>query len=498
MSITEATALNLESLFYIGPELIVTATLLLLLGVSVLVPDDKKRSVSTAFAFIGLTAALVALIRVIRINDTRYIFHEMMASDPMALLFKTIFLGATLIVAFMILDSEEIPVPRTPEFFALVLTVFIGMSLLGGGVHLLILYLGLEIVSLPSYVLAGFNMPNRNSAEAGLKYLLYGAVAGGTFIFGSTLLYGVTGSFKLAAIASALSNTEQFLGVTVALIFMLVGIGYKCSFFPMHMWVPDVYQGAPAAVGGFLSTAPKAAGFAVLIRLSMEFVPALVQNPNVAALSGALPVLFFLVSVVTMTVGNLSALAQDNVKRLLGYSTIAHVGYITMAYSLVGTRWMTNGFSAIAFYLIVYTVMNLGAFLVVVALDREWLDELDGMAKRAPIAAISMGVFLFSLTGIPPLAGFAGKFVLFSVLLESGRTLFQVLALVGVINSVISFFYYAKILEHMFLNEPESEQTIEVSPLSNTLLVGLSLMVILLGVFWSPVVTFTRDFMVFV
>ena len=497
MNIENAFQQNLDSLHFYGPEILVSLTIILLIGVSVLAPKGKKRPISVTFAFIGLTGALLSLFQLIQVSPTQTIFHDLIANDPVSLIFKLIFLGTTVLVSLMVMDSDGIPGKRSPEFVFLLLSIYLGMSFLGSGLHLLILYLGLELVSLPSYVLAGYNMRDRNSSEAGIKYLIYGAVSGGSFLFGASLLYGITGAFTVGAIGSALAGVEQFYPVVIALLLMLVGLGYKCSFFPMHMWVPDVYQGAPAAVGGFLSTAPKAAGFAVLLRLSYEWVPALQGNTNFA-LGLAIPAFFFFISLITMTVGNLSAIAQNNVKRLLGYSTVAHVGYILMGYTLVGTQWMDEGFSAIVFYLIIYTVTNLGAFFVIVALKRPWLDDLNGLVTRAPVTAIAMAIFLFSLTGIPPLVGYAGKFYLFAALIQSGMTLMFVLALAGVVNSVVSFVYYGNVLKHIFLHEPDSDKPINVSPLSRILLVLLAVSVVGLGVLWSPVVSFTQQMVAFI
>ncbi|MFB6345060.1 MAG: NADH-quinone oxidoreductase subunit N, partial [bacterium] len=354
-------------------------------------------------------------------------------------------------------------------------------------------------VSLPSYVMAGYNRDNRASAEAGIKYLLYGSISGGVFLYGATLLYGVTGQFTLGGISQYLSAGGGVgVGFYTGLIFMLIGIGYKCSFFPMHMWVPDVYQGAPTAVGGFLSTAPKAAGLAVLMRMSYSIFPHLIPEGSETLIATAVPLFFFFISAVTMTIANLSALLQSNVKRLLGYSTIAHVGYMLMAYTLIGTGdldLITSGFSAISFYLIIYTLMNLGAFLVVLALDREWLDEFDGMFVRSPISAIAMAIFLFSLTGLPPLAGFVGKFSLFSAVIQSQSSLFYTLAVIGVLNSVISLFYYANVLRHMFLNAPETEEAIVLPKVSRALLVVLAGAVLILGILWGGVFNFSQNFM---
>lgn len=494
MSTAELFEANLNSLAFFRPEMIVLGTLVVLVFGAFLLPERRKRLYSTVITLAGLTWAAVELVRLGQTFPSREIFHGLVAADPMALIFRGIFLLATILVVLMVFDSREILDRRTPEFYVFLLTIFLGMSLLGSGLHLLILYMALETVSLPSYILAAYHRADRNAAEAGLKYLLYGAVAGGAFLYGASLLYGITGAFTVPGIAAALAEGSAGVGAVAGLGLMLIGIGYKCSFFPMHMWVPDVYQGAPAAVGGFLSTAPKAAGFAVLMRLTLHWAPALAEN---AAILPNLPLFFFGVAAITMTIGNLSALLQNNIKRLLGYSTVAHVGYMLMGYSILGSDVgvMRAGFSAITFYLIVYTLMNLGAFLVVVALQREWLDEFNGLYQRAPLPAVAMGIFLMSLTGLPPLAGFVGKFYLFSILVRTGRFLFYLLALIGVLNSVISFFYYARVLKRMFLTEPESDEPIPVPLVSSAVLGGLSLLVVGIGLYWGPLLGVSRGFL---
>jgi len=244
-----------------------------------------------------------------------------------------------------------------------------------------------------------------------------------------------------------------------------------------------------------LPTKPARGGRPVRVRLTAHWVPALSDH---AAVGANLPLFFFGIAAITMTLGNLSALLQDNVKRLLGYSTVAHVGYMLMGYSVLGSTASTvrAGFSAIGFYLIVYTLMNLGAFLVVVAVNREWLDDFNGLFQRAPLPALAMAVFLMSLTGLPPLAGFVGKFYLFSVLVRTGRFLFYFLALIGVLNSVVSFFYYARVLRRMFLTEPDSEEALPVPPVSRALLATLAVAVVGAGIYWSPILKVSRDFLV--
>ena len=328
--------------------------------------------------------------------------------------------------------------------------------------NLLTAYLSLELVSLTSYVLTGFLPHNRRSSEAALKYLIYGGVASGTMIYGMSWIFGMTGSLDYAAIQSALAQQQvSKVALFMAFIFILAGFGYKMVFVPFHMWSPDVYEGAPTAFTAFLSVASNAAGAAIMIRFFFPGVSRMAAGGNWAFVSGIeWPQVLLFVSMITMTVGNLCALNQRNLKRMLAYSGIAHAGYMLMGLAVLNN----DGLQAILFYVVVYLIMNLGAFLVVVmianATGNEEIESYRGLAWRgAVLPAACLAVFLFSLTGLPPFAGFIGKFLLFAVVINQGGT-FVILAVVAILNSVISLYYYAKIVKTMFLDTPEPRRQI--------------------------------------
>ena len=405
------------------------------------------------------------------------------------LLFAIFSAGATIILAS---QSLEISGRRFPEFAALLITICIGISLMAAADDLLVAYLAMETVSLASYVLTGFKKTHRISHEAALKYVIFGGVASGIMVFGMSLLYGLAGTTSFAGIASILLNQNPFLGsssvslfaVTVALIMVLTGICFKIAAVPFHMWCPDVYQGAPTPFTGFLSVAPKAAGFALLLRLVVELLP---QADS--SLKGSFIAIIGLISAVTMTLGNFTAIHQMNVKRLLAYSSIAHAGYLLMGITVLDQ----TGSNAVLFYLAVYLFMNLGAFAmvqtVVDILGSEDLSAFRGLGYRLPLAAISMAIFLVSLAGIPPLAGFIGKFYLFAAIIKEGGFWYILLAVIGILNSVIALFYYARILREMYLRGIEIESPLKANRLNQAVMLVGSFAIIILGLYWEPLQT---------
>ncbi|MBF0245909.1 MAG: NADH-quinone oxidoreductase subunit N [Planctomycetes bacterium] len=330
------------------------------------------------------------------------------------------------------------------------------------------------------------------SSEAALKYVIYGALASGIMLFGISWLYGLSGQLSFYGMAetfSSLSGGEALAlkAISVfALLMVFVGFAYKVAAVPFHMWCPDVYEGAPTPITAILSVGPKAAGFAVMIRFF-----AVVFGES------AIPwmPLMGLISVLTMTLGNLVAIVQDNVKRLLAYSSIAHAGYLLMAVAV----FSSDAISAVMFYLGVYMLMNLGAFLVVIAVrestGREDIGAYKGLSQTHPLLALTMAVFLFSLVGLPPLGGFIGKFYIFAALLHKGGVWYYSLALIGVLNSAISLYYYARVLKAMFFVEPEAgaEMGRAVAWNHKALAVLLSVPVLVLGVYWKPLQEFTTN-----
>ncbi len=445
---------NIESLAYFSPEILLVVFAAAVIILDLLVKNRESEKVAY-LSLVGLGCALVAIIVThssLGTNESKYLFWGMIRLDGFAVFFKVLLLLATAATILFSLRSEELDARLKGEYYALLLAVTFGMFLMASSTNLLMIFISLETVSLTSYILAGFLTHSPRSSEAAFKYITYGAVASGTMLFGLSLIYGMTGTGDLAAIGQQLpivlaEGQVTTLGILIAITFILAGIGYKIASVPFHMWSPDVYEGAPIPITAFLSVASKAAGFALFLRF---FHSGFGNSEIMQSIDWGL--LLAIVSALTMTVGNLAALPQRNVKRLLAYSSIAHGGYLLMGAVLL----TPEGLGAILFYLIVYLFMNLGAFYVVVLVANEAGSEMiegyRGLSSRAPIVAWSMAFFLFSLTGIPPFAGFFGKWLLFNAVIGKGM---YWLAFVGLLNSVVSLYYYARIVKAMFLETAE-------------------------------------------
>jgi NADH-quinone oxidoreductase subunit N len=483
---------NIGSLTFFYPELILSGTILLLVVVDLLVRDKR---VLAMIALLGSALALIATFDLYWAQPG-WLFHRMMILDKFSLFFKVFALAATILCIWMSLGSKEIKQVHEGEYYALLLTSTLGMFFMASSSNLLMAYLSLELVSLTSYVLTGFLPHNRRSSEAALKYLIYGGVASGTMIYGMSWIFGMTGSLDYSAIQTALaSNGINKAALFMAFVFIMAGFGYKIVFVPFHMWSPDVYQGAPTPFTAFLSVASNAAGIAIMIRFFFPGVSRMVPGGDWTFVSGVeWPHVLLFLSMITMTVGNLCALNQRNLKRLLAYSGIAHAGYMMMGLAVLNN----DGLSAILFYVVVYLIMNLGAFLVVGMIANvtgdEDIETYRGLAWRGSIVpAVCLAVFLFSLTGLPPFAGFIGKFFLFSAVLKQGGA-FAALAVVAAINSVISLYYYAKIVKTMFLDFPNPEdKTVSVAIYDFTLLIPLTVLTVVFGIYFSPLVRYTSQ-----
>jgi NADH-quinone oxidoreductase subunit N len=423
----------------------------------------------------------------------------MVVLDPFAVFFKYLSVAATAIVVVFCMRSEETPSESSGEFTALTLSICLGMMLMAAASDLLMVYLSVEIASVVGYILAGFRRGNRKSAEAALKYIIYGGVASGIMLYGMSLLYGLCGATNLFEIREALlKGTTANFTLLLSVILVFAGIGYKIASVPFHMWCPDVYEGAPTPVTALLSVGPKAAGFAVLVRF---FFVLFVDPSSWAHGEQSLaeigdvpwPLLLAGLSMVTMTVGNLSALGQTNMKRFMAYSSIAHAGYMLMGAAAASQ----SGLKATLFYLVIYLFMNLGAFLVVIAvqssLGAEDIRDYRGLAYRSPWMAVIMAIFLFSLTGIPPFAGFVGKLYLFSAVLGRGGTVMYVLAIIGILNSVISLYYYARVVRTMFLDRPTETAPVHAPELYRWTLAVLVIPIIVFGLYWSPLEQFAQQ-----
>jgi len=461
----------LSHLLHFSPELI------LIVGFVVLMIVDLVRPLRSAAGILALVIlAAAGIVAMFSWPGTSQTIFATYSHDSLALFFKVFFCLATIVAVLFSLASFK----TDAEYYLLLVGSALGMSLLSGAHDLILLFLAIEMVSIPSYILAGVYRDQRSSGEAALKYVLYGAVSTGVMLFGMSLLYGLTGSTDFGLIRDHfLQGTSSPITLFLAMLLILAGIGYKVAMVPFHFWCPDVYEGAPTPITAFFSVAPKAAGFAALLRLTVTLLPRGWEA------GWDWPMLFTMASAATMTLGNLAAIAQQNLKRLLAYSSIAHAGYILMGFAAASDL----GFQAVLFYLIVYLFMNYGAFFVVDIVSRkegsEMLHAFRGLGYRAPYVAVAFSIFLFSLVGLPPLAGFVGKFYLFGALMDQGMV---PLAVIGVLNSVVSLWYYVKIIREMFLRDPLKPVPLLTGAGDKVLLLALMIPIFVMGVYWSPII----------
>lgn len=467
------------------PEIILSAVICLVVLLDMFVPLGRSRVVCGLVAFAGTIVALQVVINPPVAVEAALggTFGGMITMDGLSQFFRMLFLGGAAITIVFTLGSVETIHYRQGEFLSLILGATLGACLLVASNNFLMFFLSLETLSLCSYVLAAYIKHQRLSAEAGLKYLLYGAVASGVMVFGISYFYGMTGTVQINGVINSVMIASSMPGFNVvpfllATVLVLAGLGFKMAMVPFQSWAPDVYQGAPTPVTAFLSVVSKGAGFAALLRVTLPFFAtnATVANAT-AGLAGMahLPVLFAILAVATMTFGNLVALRQTDVKRLLAYSSIAHAGYLLMGM----TVFQPDSARAIMFYFFMYFVMNLGAFwVVIVVINRiggSDLAHFRGLAYRNWKLAAAMFIFLISLTGIPPTAGFVAKLILFKVVISAGISAMQGavmtpaswfyfgLAIVGVINSAISLVYYMKIMRAMAFERSDDSSRLDLN-----------------------------------
>jgi NADH-quinone oxidoreductase subunit N len=403
---------------------------------------NVSRALFLTVTALGLALAFVATFALW--DQNQLAFGGLMAADNFALVFNCVFLIGAVMSILLSLNDHESGYLLYPEFFAIMMFAAVGMILMAGGTNLLTLFIGLETLSISLYILAGFKKNEVRSLESAFKYFLLGAFASGFLLYGIAFIYGAAGSLDLAQVSSYVRNNgiaENPLMLLGGLLVM-VGLGFKVAMVPFHMWAPDVYEGAPTPITAFMSTGSKAAGFAAMLRV-------LVSSTDGAA-SDWVAVLWVL-SVLSMFIGNIAAIVQSNLKRMLAYSSIAHAGYV-----LVGiVAWNEAGAASVIFYLLSYTFMNIGAFGVISMIsskEKEYttLNDVRGLAFQRPFIAVVMALFMFSLAGLPPTAGFVGKFYLFSAAVKAGHI---PLVIIGVINSMISLYFYLGVVVVMFMKE---------------------------------------------
>ncbi len=448
-----------RSLPHFGAEVVLTAALLLV----VLVDASGMRGrngLCRALTLLGLLGALPLGAISGRVPDE--IWSGMLVADPLGAFFKVLLVGASLllVLAFTFRNSSELHGLGQGEFYALLLAVTISNLLLAAANDIAMLYLALEMVSITSYVMVAYIKGDRFSNEASLKYVLFGAVSTGVMLYGLSLLYGLAGTTSIPALRDFLAAgvpPEGRAALYLIALLTLAGFGFKTASVPFHFWCPDVYQGAATPVTAFLSVAPKAAGFAIMLRF---FFGALSTRGSGAwdyAWTINWVQLLMAVSVATMTLGNVAALTQTNMKRLLAYSSIAHAGFLMMGVVALSE----NGARGLLIYLFAYVFMNLGAFLVVTLIHHHEgsfdLRDYPGMYRRQPFLTVSMAIFLLSLMGIPPLVGFMGKLYVFAAVIERGPA-FWWYALVGALNAAVGAYYYARIMKTMIMDEAETQR----------------------------------------
>lgn len=465
-----------ESVRFVTPEIILLVAAIAILAFSFFA---NNKHFLGALAVSATIAASLCLPQSHRTDATP--FFNMLTGDSFSLFFKEISLFVTGFVILLSMGYVELTEKYIGEYYFLLLNGAVAMLLTVSSNNLLMVYLSLEMLSLISYMLVTFLRNSPLSSEGALKYFLFGTLSSGIMLYGISLAYGLFGTTDLSVISSAL-NAHRTNGLVslILLILILAGIGFKCTMVPFHMWVPDVYQGAPTAVTAFISVGPKAAGFAVLLRIFAScFFPIYAKWVH----------LLMLISIFTMTIGNVIAISQTNIKRMLAYSSIAQAGYM-----LIGlVAGSDSGLNGVLYYIMAYALMNLGAFgcviLVSNSIGSDRIEDYAGLHKKDPVTAFLLSVFLLSLVGVPPLAGFWGKFLVFTAAIQSKLV---PLAIAGVVNSIVAAYYYMRVIKFMYLEEPKVKDT---GPRSVPLQIALAVVMagmLIAGLYLTPLLNWVK------
>lgn len=440
----------LASILVSLPEIIVIVGSCILLIGGQLLPKGRDALLVWASVAVVLVAAFATFTLS---GEAQPAYAGMFVADPFSIFFKSLFYLSILLTFLLSRNYADIEGIGGSEYYVLLLLALAGMMIMASATDLLSIYVGLELMVLCTYVLTGFLRREQRSNEAALKYVILGAVSTGIFLYGVSLVYGLTGTTQLDRMATAISNNPLDPGLLLAVVFIVAGLVFKIGAVPFHMWVPDVYEGAPTTITAFMSVGPKAAGFAVILRV---FLNPLVASSNVW-------IILAVIAVVTMALGSFVALVQDNFKRLLAYSSIAHAGFAILGIVAGGA----DGIASVMLYLLIYTFMNLGIFGAVIMMRNgnfsgEVIEDYSGFAKLHPRLALLMLLYLFSLAGIPPTAGFFAKFYVLVALVERG---FVLLAVIAVLLSAVAAYFYIRIVMVMFMREPERAFEPALTPL---------------------------------
>jgi NADH-quinone oxidoreductase subunit N len=461
------------------PTLILTVAGILVLFWDLWMKEEER----PLLAWLGLTGlVLTGVVSFGLLGRNESAFNGMLALDSYALFFNLIFCfaaGMTLLMSIDYLGTTDI---RPGEYYALILFATVGMVLMAAATDLIVIFLGLETMSMAVYVLAGIWRQRLQSNEAALKYFLLGAFASGFFLYGVALVYGATGSVQLGKVAAYVSEHGSSPLLLIGVALLIVGFGFKVAAAPFHVWTPDVYEGAPTTVTAFMAVGVKAAAFAAFARVFLH---------TLGPIHGQWQGVLWILAALTMTVGNFTALVQNNIKRMLAYSSIAHAGYLLVA--MVAGQDL--GGAALMYYLVAYGLMNLGAFAVVLAVGRkgepnEEFSDYAGLGFRYPALAMAMTLFMLSLTGVPPLVGFTGKFYIFSAAVKAG---YVWLAVIGVLNSVVSAYYYIRVVVNMYMYEGDkAPELLSSRPALAAAIIVAAVGTVVMGVFPSASIALAR------
>ena len=489
---------NLQSLEFFIPEIILVITILACLITDLFLKKSKTDLIGWILG-IGLVIVGLSVYNLSSVPPTT-LFLDMIVIDPFSSYMKIIIIISTLLIIVASWANGELSKYRKGEYFTLIGIMVVGLFLMTSSIDIIMLYVSIEVVSIMSFVLAGYLKLNTRSNEAGLKYVIYGAFSSGVMLFGLSLVFGLTGSTNYFVIQEAISSIDSSANpaLIMALLMIFAGFGYKISSVPFHFWTPDVYEGAPTTITAYLSVAPKAAGFAMIIRFFHQ-----VFSDSIALSGNAMgyadlpwPEIIGILAVVTMTLGNLVAIQQESIKRMLAYSSIAHAGYMMLALPVLSI----DAVESIMIYLFVYIFMNLGAFFIVIIVKNktggETFDEYDGLGWKMPIVGALMTLFMLSLTGLPPTAGFVGKLYIFKTLVGAGND-FLWLVVAGGINSVISLYYYFHVVKVMFLSGKRSDKLSYPPSLMLGLIIFTAVPSLVLGLYWNPLANWVKESLVF-
>ncbi len=456
------------------PEIIVAVMAMVILIGDLFLDQGKKQL--TAYA--AIATCIVAGIATLNLSGpgVEEAFYGFFVLDPLASLSKLLLYAGTILGIILSLDYMKTENNRG-EYYCLMLFALLGMMLMVSAADFIIMYLGMELMALSVYVLVGYQRDVLRSSEAALKYFILGALSSGMLLYGISFFYGLTGSTDFSTVGEALSHLDSSarFALMLGLVFLMAGMAFKVSVAPFHMWTPDAYEGAPTPITAFISTAPKVAGFVLFARLLMDALPAVAHDYGT---------IFTILAVLSLAVGNLAAIAQRSIKRMLAYSTIGHAGFALLGL-LAGSA---DGYAAILLYLAIYIVMNMGAFAIIILMRREGiqgelLDDFAGLAKARPGYGLAMGIFMFSLAGIPFMGGFWAKYAIFAALIDAGHI---TLAVIAVLFAAIGAFYYLRVVKYIYFDEQRVAFDFVENKLMQATVAVTAIVIVFLGIFPGP------------